>query len=87
MDWNQRIREQPGGKEAAWALMKQVNPVRIPRNHLVEAALDAADAGDMAPFYKLLDALQSPYDAHVADPTFIGYPVENESTYRTYCGT
>src|SRR4051794_16660470 len=35
-------------------LMARVNPVYIPRNHLVEEALGAATAGDLEPFGRLL---------------------------------
>ena len=38
----------------ARALMAAANPAVIPRNHLVEEALTAATAGDMAPFAALL---------------------------------
>src|SRR5690606_31650134 len=42
--------------------MARTNPVYIPRNHLVEEALAAATAGDLAPFERLLDAVTAPYD-------------------------
>ena len=35
--------------------MDRVNPVYIPRNHLVEEALAAATAGDLEPFERLVD--------------------------------
>ena len=41
--------------------MDRVNPVYIPRNHLVEEALAAATAGDLGPLEKLLAAVTSPY--------------------------
>ena len=42
--------------------MDGVNPVYIPRNHLVEEALTAATAGDLAPFHRLVDVLARPFD-------------------------
>ena len=41
--------------------MDDVNPVYIPRNHLVEEALAAASAGDMDPVERLLVAITTPY--------------------------
>ena len=41
--------EQDARRTARADLMDQVNPIYIPRNHLVDAALSAAVAGDMAP--------------------------------------
>jgi uncharacterized protein YdiU (UPF0061 family) len=42
--------------------MDRVNPVYIPRNHLVEEALAAATADDLAPLTRLLDAVTRPFD-------------------------
>ena len=42
--------------------MDRVNPIYIPRNHLVEEVLTAATAGDLAPLEQLLDAVRSPFD-------------------------
>ena len=46
--------------------MDRVNPVYIPRNHLVEEALAAATDGDLGPLDRLLDAIASPYDERPA---------------------
>jgi len=40
--------------------MKRVNPIYIPRNHNVEAALSAENEGNLAPFTRLLDVLSAP---------------------------
>ena len=42
--------------------MDRVNPLYIPRNHLVEEALLAATDGDHAPLHALLGAVQQPFD-------------------------
>ena len=43
--------------------MRAVNPAYIPRNHLVEAALNAAiERDDFAPFEQLLEVLSRPFD-------------------------
>jgi serine/tyrosine/threonine adenylyltransferase len=67
--------------------MDRVNPVYIPRNHVVEDALTAATNGDMAPFERLLDVVTQPYterpglDAYAAPGPTGGAP------YQTFCGT
>ena len=68
--------------------MARVNPVYIPRNHLVEEALDAATAGDLDPLMRLLSAVSTPYDERpglerYAEPG----PEDFATTYRTFCGT
>jgi uncharacterized protein YdiU (UPF0061 family) len=65
--------------------MDRVNPVYVPRNHLVEEALDAATAGDLGPVKRLVEVLRRPFDerpdlARYAEPGPAG-------TYVTYCGT
>ncbi|MBI3692476.1 MAG: YdiU family protein, partial [Mycolicibacterium aromaticivorans] len=68
--------------------MSRVNPVYIPRNHLVEEALTAATAGDLEPFTRLLVAISSPYDERAgferyAEPA----PEDFGRCFQTFCGT
>jgi serine/tyrosine/threonine adenylyltransferase len=69
---------------AAAAALRVVNPAVIPRNHQVEAALEAATAGDMAPFHALLDAVTRPFDPveRFMLPAPSGF-----GPYVTFCGT
>ncbi|WP_328353930.1 YdiU family protein [Mycobacterium sp. NBC_00419] len=82
--WAARWRDLDPDTEA----MAKVNPVYIPRNHLVEEALTAASAGDMAPFHGLLAAISSPYDER---PGFERYaepaPEDFGRCFQTFCGT
>jgi len=77
----------PGTPQAA--AMARVNPIYIPRNHQVEAALDAAsERSDLGPFERLLDVLSRPYDER---PGFEQYaapaPRDVTARYKTFCGT
>lgn len=90
-DWLVRWRALFGatpGAERAQA-MAQVNPMVIPRNHLVEQALEAAsDHDDLAPFERLLNEVRRPFEARDDDSPYI-QPASREETerYRTFCGT
>ena len=54
---------QPQSPAEAESLMQRHNPAFIPRNHNVEAALEAAtSAGDYSLMMQLLDVLATPYD-------------------------
>jgi uncharacterized protein YdiU (UPF0061 family) len=67
--------------------MDRVNPVYVPRNHLVEEALAAGTDGDLAPLGRLLDAVSSPF---VERPGFERYAEPapaGAGPYRTFCGT
>ena len=74
--------------EATARAMDAVNPAYIPRNHLVEEALEAARRGDLQPFEHLVEVLRSPFVeraewARYAQPA----PERFASTYVTFCGT
>jgi len=68
-------------------LMDRVNPIYIPRNHLVEEALIAATAGDLGPLQPLLDAVTAPYDERPGLDRYASPAPEDFGTYRTFCGT
>jgi serine/tyrosine/threonine adenylyltransferase len=68
--------------------MDRVNPVYLPRNHLVEAALTAATGGDLAPLEQLLVAVRAPYDERVGlEAHAAPAPEAFGATYQTFCGT
>ena len=67
--------------------MDRVNPAYIPRNHLVEEALDAATAGDLDPFMRLLEAVTSPYDDRPELERYAAAAPKDFGPYRTFCGT
>jgi len=66
--------------------MDRVNPVYVPRNHLVEEALAAGTAGDLGPVRRLLEVLAAPYDER---PGLERYAAASpaDPAYRTFCGT
>ena len=68
-------------------LMKRENPVVIPRNHQIEAAIQAALTNDFEPFHRLVDALATPFDPALVDSVFAQPPNEDEIVQRTFCGT
>ena len=69
------------------AAMDRVNPVYIPRNHLVEEALTAATAGDLAPFRRLVDVVSEPYEERPGLDDYARPAPAGCAPYVTYCGT
>jgi uncharacterized protein YdiU (UPF0061 family) len=67
--------------------MDRVNPVYIPRNHLVEEGLAAASAGDVTPLERLLDAVTRPFDVRQGSERYADPAPVDFGTYRTFCGT
>jgi len=73
--------------DEAYAAMRAVNPVVIPRNHRVEEALSAAeDRDDLSVLHQLLEVLASPYAAG-ADLARYQDPPPDDCGYQTFCGT
>jgi len=67
--------------------MDAVNPVYIPRNHLVEEALAAATEGDIGPTEGLLEALASPFEERPGLEKYAAPAPDSFGPYRTFCGT
>ncbi len=85
--WQARLTRQSQDKEAVMRLRRAICPAVIPRNHQVEAALAAAEQGDLTVMERLLAALAAPYD-HGAVPADYREPAPNGGAgYQTFCGT
>lgn len=67
--------------------MDRTNPAYVPRNHLVEEALDAATAGEMEPFERLLAVVTAPYDERPGLERYAEPAPESFAGYQTFCGT
>ena len=81
-DWHARW-QAAGPTQGALA---QVNPAIIPRNHLMEAMISEAVAGDMQLFHVLHEALKAPF-SHCDTPRFNAPPDPQEVVTQTFCGT
>ncbi len=67
--------------------MDRTNPLYLPRNHLVEEALDAATGGDLEPTERLLDAVTRPYDERPGLERYAEPAPDGFGPFVTYCGT
>ncbi|HSP29933.1 MAG TPA: YdiU family protein [Ilumatobacteraceae bacterium] len=87
--WHERWAALLGDDRAAIAdAMDRVNPIYIPRNHVVEEVLTAASWGDIPAFEKLLDVVTHPFDERVGFERYAQpAPTDQAETYRTFCGT
>jgi serine/tyrosine/threonine adenylyltransferase len=86
--WRLRLAREEQDAETVRDAMNRANPAFIPRNHHVEAALDAATAhGDLAPFERLLEVLSRPFDDQPDAADLAGPAPPGGAPYRTFCGT
>ncbi len=67
--------------------MDRVNPIYIPRNHLVEEALAAATTGDLHPLQQLLRVVTTPFDQQPGRERYAEPAPLDFGAYRTFCGT
>ncbi len=86
--WRDRVVAEGRDSREVASTMDAVNPIYIPRNHLVDEALAAAESGDMGPFDALLAVLADPFTERggldrYAEPA----PEDFDRTFRTFCGT
>jgi uncharacterized protein YdiU (UPF0061 family) len=80
--WLGKVDEQSFAADA----MDDLNPIYIPRNHIVEDALTAATTGDLDPFRELLAVLAHPFTERPGLERY-AQPAPAADSYVTYCGT
>jgi len=87
--WWARLQRQPQPPAESEQLRRANNPAVIPRNHLVEAALTAAEQGDLGPMERLLEVLARPFEhgRHTAEYLSPAPTSKGADPYQTFCGT
>ena len=85
--WSAALADDHRSADEIAAAMDAVNPVYIPRNHVVEAALDAATTGDLAPFHQLVAAVSQPFEERPGLEHFTRPAPLDGPPHRTFCGT
>ncbi len=87
--WRERIAlESAVGPAGRRRRMAAVNPVFLPRNHLVEEVITAAvTRDDFQPFHDLVDLLARPTEWRPEKARYARPPRPEEVVRRTFCGT
>ncbi len=86
--WRRRLEQEEVSGDERVATMRAANPVFIPRNHLVQAALDAAvERQDFHPFEQLLDVVQQPCKDRPGCKRYAAPARPEECVHATFCGT
>jgi uncharacterized protein YdiU (UPF0061 family) len=86
-DWRSFMDRDPKPRDERVAGMLAASPAFIPRNHRVQAALEAAEAGDYEPFRILLGVIQHPFEAQPERCQYAEPPQPSERVLQTFCGT
>ncbi len=85
--WRARLAQEGRSVRDIKLGMDAVNPVYIPRNHRIEAAIGAAEKGDFGPFEELREVLSRPFDPRPEFSRYEDPPREHERVLATFCGT
>ena len=84
--WKKRSKMHNSSNEKQLKLMKENNPIVIPRNHKIEEALTSAGKGSLEEMNKLLKVLSDPYGNQKNISAF-QKPSKDNKNYQTFCGT
>ncbi len=84
--WEERLLKYNNTPKKSLELMRNNNPLVIPRNHKIEESLKAAEQNNLEPINKILRILIKPYDEQkgISDYQF---PSLSNKKYQTFCGT
>jgi uncharacterized protein YdiU (UPF0061 family) len=86
--WRRRLEEEPVSPQERAAAMRRSNPAFIPRNHLVQEALDAAvERQDFQPFEQLLNVVTRPYEDRPELERYATPARPEQCVSQTFCGT
>jgi uncharacterized protein YdiU (UPF0061 family) len=86
--WRELIASDGRTPAVRQAAMYAVNPAVIPRNHMVEEVIQAAESGqDFKPFHRLVDVLSRPHDYHPDNAVYASPPRPGQHVTQTFCGT
>ncbi|MBN44296.1 MAG: hypothetical protein CML94_02165 [Rhodobiaceae bacterium] len=88
INWKNRIEKEGKFDKSLCTMMKKINPLYIPRNHLVEYALDEALLEEnYKPFYNLLSHVTNPFDEISSSEDYTLPAPITDKPYKTFCGT
>ena len=83
--WEKLIQDQ--SKQSILNKMKSINPIYIPRNHLIEEVIESANEGDFSLFHQLNKVLETPFSFQEDSENYSLAPKENQIVKQTFCGT
>ncbi|MEC8404001.1 MAG: protein adenylyltransferase SelO family protein, partial [Pseudomonadota bacterium] len=85
--WKKRLLKNSKSWDTSVAMMRNINPIIIPRNHQVERVISAAAHGDFKHFRDFLEVLKEPFKADGKSKPYQIPPEPRERVYQTFCGT
>jgi len=86
--WKKRLGEQGEAPEKVQKIMRQQNPVVIPRNHHIEKVLQECEQANKSTLAEdFLQVIRSPYKEQAETFEYQDPPKDGDENYQTFCGT
>ena len=85
--WSELLNKQGLKIDDFYRKLNQVNPQYIPRNHLVDEAINKSLEGDYEKLIKLNTILKEPFKYKKTNEDYQKIPKEDSGAYKTFCGT
>lgn len=85
--WKERLAMNAKSDDEIACQMNAINPLYIPRNHLVEEVIEAAYNGDYSKFEKLHTVLSNPFEEQKGVSEYAHPPTDSQRVANTFCGT
>lgn len=86
-NWRMRLVKENRSDVMRQDAMRAINPTYIPRNHRVEAVIQAGLRGDFTPFEALMRVLSQPFVTQSDADIYEAPPKREERVRQTFCGT
>jgi uncharacterized protein YdiU (UPF0061 family) len=88
VEWRRRLEQETISREERAELMRTINPAFIPRNHVVEAVIEAAlGRQDFGLFEELLSVVSRPYEDRPEMEHYATPARPDQCVSQTFCGT
>ena len=86
--WNKRLENENQSRLKISQNMLNINPIYIPRNHLVESVIhEAVQENNFSKMKELLELVREPYKEKKSKNSYGLPPKPEEVVKHTYCGT
>lgn len=86
--WKKQLSEQRATSQEIQKLMREHNPVVIPRNHHVEEVIQECEqTGESTLAENFLQILRTPYEEQAQTSLYQDPPNDGDENYQTFCGT
>lgn len=85
--WRTRLAEDGRDGAAVVEAIRQVSPIYIPRNHIVEDVIEAGLHENFEPFHAMNAVLADPFNEQPGKEAYAAPAPADGAVHRTFCGT